>query len=570
MSNFADWTTLTYVNGTTPAISATNLNKNENALENVMGELNYSSNWSLNQIKRYSLMNGQKKIIDLSDYTDWSTSGTITASNIYTAPMGAALKMLETDNSSGTLWAWQSGLSTIDLATMESGRASATTDFITFHFYISDATYITSVGVRFGDDSSNFFYYSITSASYSTGWNTFGLRKTDFSSTGSPAGWDSINYISFYVNTAANAQNEYFAIDSLFLVQNDSVNGVYQPWWLEDGSGNFDVEYYMDSAIDTLIYQDYLTTKLGFNILYTDGSNMAEILCTVNSFSVKAEIYSRAAGFGGTIRWFVTSSDYIDIDVRSSSLVIYEYLSGSGTDEVTVALDYSIAYGDRMELFVDKVGDVIRAELHVDGQRPVYAAWETGFDADESGCVGFIRPNSGQEYFVTDFVVGHNQANLPPFLANGLFLTKVKINDESLSSLDTLQSDDELTLKLPPYSFFEVEVLLGVDGTDTGQDITVAWQATGCTQISYRYCNGPGENATSLYNADAAMYHAFNTTTEATYGVVASGWSYIRENCLISTGFGPCYITVRWCQGTSSATAIVMKKLSSIRAKKIY
>jgi len=569
MSNFSDWSTLTYVNGTTPALNAVNLNKNENALEDVMNELNYSNNWSLKSILEYGLMNGMKEVIKFNDSSVWSSSGTISLSNTYDNVLGGGLKITETDNSSGTLWIWQSGLSDIDTTEFNSGLATVTTDYIVWHVYISDDTLINSIGIRLGDDDSNFYYFTITSTYFNTGWNALKLRMDYFTTTGSPTGFDSINYVSVYVNTAANAQDEYIIIDGVHVERNDTSRVLMQPWWMDDGSGNYDVEPYMVSRVETMIYDDDILNRLAFTIQQNTTISFAEILCTVNSFSVKAECYSKATGYGCSIVWLISSVEYIRVDVRSSSLIIYEYDSG-GTDVATVALDSTIAINDRMELYVDKIDNVIRAELRVDGQTPVFAAWETGFAVDDAGCVGFIKPSSDYEYVVTDFVVGHNHANLPPFMSNGLELMKIKKVTESVTSSTTIQADDELWLKLPANTLFEVTVVALVYSSSATPDIKCDFSITGDYINWGRYVTAAPTTTSNVLDTNVALGYWSADSYDASYGTDGTAnENVITEKTYIKTGISGAIVYYRWGQNTSNATATSVRYNSFIKAKKI-
>lgn len=571
MSNFAAWAETTWADGTSPYLNAANLNKNEDMLTLITGELNYSKNLALSPMVANFYNNNTKKIKDYNDSSEWSTSGTINISDDYDdAIMGACcLKVLETDNSSGLLTAYQTLGSSVDFTTFTSGRAAVSTDYVLFAYYITDATYFSSIVLRLGTDSSNYYYFTLSGGNLITGWNFKFLRKDFFNSTGSPD-WSAVTYIYHGVTTLANAQNEYVLFDYLGLIHRDATRVQSNPWVSNDGSGNYDEELHVLPGVESTIYFDDRIGKFAFQLMNETGStNMLETFCTVNSFSTKVEAYSKVDDNGCAVMWYIDSSNYLIVSVESDELVIYEYVSGSGSDVATATINTSIEKDDRMELYVDKIGDVVYGELRIDGQQSYYVAWETSFDADEEGCVGLCKPNTGQEYAVTDFVVGHNQALLPPFMSQGLTLKAIKYEDETLFSHTTIQTDDYLYLKLPANGLFKCDLFMAVDGTDAGQDVTVAWDIDTCTAESHRFINGVGENATSLYNSDAMMSQAQAFTSERTYGVVSSGWTYVRETGMVSTGYDGATIWIKWAQGTSSATSITCKAKSYLIAKRI-
>lgn len=573
MSNFSDWTETTWSDGTSPYINASNLNKNEDALTKIMGELNYSKNLGLRPIIGNFYNNNTKKLKTYNDSSEWSTSGTTTISDDFDNALygHCCLKVLEIDNSSGTINVYQTLSSAVDFTTFTSGRSAAATDYVIIVFYCSDSSLFSGITLRLGTNSSHYYYYTMTpgGGTLDTGWNYIFLRKDIFSTIGIP-NWNNILYISHGIGTNANAQNEYILLDYLALIHRDPTRVQSNPWVSNDGSGNYDEELHVFPGTQSIIYYDDKAEKMAFQIAESSGGvDMLENFCTVNSFSTKVEAYSKAADNGCAVMWYVDSSNYIIVSVESDELVIYEYVSGSGSDVATATINTSIEKEDRMELYVDKIGDVIYAELRIDGQENYYVSWETSFDADEEGCVGLVKHNTGQEYAVTDFVVGHNQALLPQFMSQGLTLEVVKYEDESLSSDDSLNDDSELTLKLPADGTFEIELNMAVDGTDSGQDVAVAWSTSGCTAVSHRFIEGVGENTTSLYNSDAMMSQAQGFTTSRTYGVVSSGWTYVHEKGVARTGSSGGSVTVQWCQGTSSGTSITVKAKSYITARKI-
>jgi len=573
MSNFSDWSETAWVDGTSPYINAANLNKNEDALTKVMDELSYSKHWSLSSILQNLYNNNCNSLLNYDDYTDWSTSGTVTLSNdVSNGLFGmAACKVLETDNSSGLITVYDTLSYTTDFTKFHSGRASVSYDYVLFEFYVSDVTYFSEVKIRLGTDSSNYYYFTLASGSLVTGWNFPLLRKDYFNSTGSPD-WSTINYVSHHITTLANAQNQYILLDQVLLVPRDDSRVLSNPWFFDDGSGNFDEEIYVSNTIQSVIYFDNKVNKLGFQLLNETASTaFVETLCTVNSFSTKIEAYSKADTYGCAVMWYIDSSNYLIVSVEGDELVIYEYVSGSGSDVVAVAVDTTIEHGDRMELYVDKIGDIIRAELRIDGQKYYYAAWETSFDADEAGCVGLVKPNTGQEYFVSDFVVGHSQAHLPLFNAQKT-LYKVKNYAQEVASSTTLVDDDELFIKLPPNGIFEIKTMIHVNCASSTPDIKISWSLTGSAELFGRLTSmGNYTNVSTMIETDSFRWISYPNTTSINFGHdgTSSRNNPVQQIFLVQTKESGGMITMQWAQNTSNATAIKILASSYITAEKI-
>ena len=567
MSNFGNWTENTFVNGTIPALDETNLNKNEITLTKVMEELNYSNSINANNMLDYGIENNVREIHNFENHSDFGTSGTITASTvIYTDVICGigGVKMLDSDASSGTLEITDT-ITSVDCTTYPSGAAEGSDDNIVFVFYISDSTKFSSILLRVGTDASNCYYKF---CSYSTGWNFYNIDKSSFGTDGSPSGWDDITFVAIYAATTASAQNEYIICNKLYMVR--QVSGVSSPFIVNDGSDNYDESPWIGNDTDTLVYFDKKIGKKGFQYADESYNDMIEIMNDVNSFSFKCEMYSKIATYGGSITWYVDASNYIRIDIHDD-LKIYEYVSGSGSYVATGSLSGSIATGDRMMLWIDKTPDnVIRARLEVDGMKPVYAEYPITISATASGDVGFSTGANNQYYFVTDFTISNN--NMIPLITDGksVPINVVKYYDETVTSSTTLQNDNELIIKLPSNSLFEVELVLIYSSGSATPDLKVAWSVSGDYEV---FSDGrvtiSAATGTTVYTDCALQMNNYALVTSVLMGTVATGEMPHYEKILIKTGDGGCTLQMQWAQNTSDATAMQVDKGSYIKAIKL-
>lgn len=568
MSNFSGFTENTFVNGTTPAINAANLNKNEAALADVMGELNYSDGWGMKQYLMHALARSTKMVEDCETAGDWSTTGTVALSTEYTVPFGhSGLKATETDNVSGAILLTQTFGTTKDLSTFDSGDSSPTSDIITVLFYVSDDTLVDYVRIRLGDDASNYYWYNM---SYSTGWNTANLTKSAFSTNGTPTGWNAIDYGALYWYAKANAINEYVTFAKVIMTRKDGVTSLPNPFILDDGVGSWDIRQ-IENTTSFIAFLDSKTRKPVIQQTFTGNipTNL-EIFCTVNSFCVKAELWAKEHYQAGGIQWYQDANNYLYIGVYNSSLIIYEYVSGSGTVEVTAALDDFIIRYERMELIVEKNGDQIRAQLLYDGQPPVFADYITTIGTDTAGCVGFCSYDSAGRYAISDFVVGHNRSALPPFMGDGLTLFKKKSISETVTSSATMQYDDDLYLRLPAYQTFEINAWLAVTGATAG-DFRCEWDATNTMeQVTTRSCLGAGIGVASGDGDDTSVrVSRHNLTTDVTYGLDNTRTLFINERFVVLTGSYGGYIHLKWAQRVSDGTGTIVSANSYMLAKKL-
>lgn len=567
MSNFADWTETTFVNGSSPYINEGNLNKNETALTDVMGELNYSNSISSHNMLDYAIENNVREIHNFENSSDFASAGTITLSTVkYDDVLFGigGVKMLDSDASSGTLEITDT-ITSVDCTTYPSGAAEGADDNIVFAFYMSDSTKFSSLLLRIGTDASNCYYKF---CSFQTGWNLYHIDKSTFGTDGTPSGWDDITFVAVYAATTASAQNEYVICNKLYMVR--QVSGIAAPFIVNDGAGNYDESPWIGNDTYSVAYFDKKIGKKGFQYAWESTSDIIEIMDDVNSFSFKCEMYSKIDGYGGSVIWYVDASNYIRIDLHDD-LKIYEYESGSGSYVATGSISGTISTGDRMMLWIDKTSDnIIRARLEVDGQAPVYAEWAITISATSSGNVGFTTGASNQYYFVTDFVISNNNAIPLPTTSKSLPIMVVKHYDETVTSSTSLQNDDELIIKLPSNSLFEVQLVLIYSSTSLTPDIKIDWSTSGNYTV---FSDGRviiSSNIASTVTSDITLQmNNYALATDVPAGTYVSGEVPHYERILIQTGNGGCTLQLRWSQNTSNATATQVDKGSYIMAYKL-
>lgn len=573
--NFANWTEITFVNGTTPAINAVNLNNIESAITGVMNELNYSNGFNFKQYLDYAIENGVKDIKAFNNFIEWATHGTCTRENVYTGLKmnGLGIKITETDNTASTIGISDT-ISSVDCTIFPSYAPSSDDDYVSFIFYVSDSTKISDIVWRIGTDVSNFYYIN---AGRNAGWNYRLRSKSSFATVGTPAGWDNITFIQVYCSTATNAINEYIIFNSLKLVRANLAESTLNPFYMNDGTAavpldsDYNIEFPIVSTCDTIAYYDEKLHKKGMMYAYGSPYGTFEILCTVNSFSFRCEVYAKADDDVITLLWEIDATNYIKVDVVGSDMKIVESVAGTVTTVVTAVLDDFIDFDDRMELWVDKTpNNILRARLSVDGQRPIYAEWETSFGATVAGCVSIDTPITGSNYFITEFVVGHNQNSLPAFMGEGLTLFKRKLSAEYRTSTTAYTADTELWVKLPANSLFQIEARLSINGGLAG-DFKSLWTYDGTiSQKSKRSVVALSTTITTGQSSGGLMRNITSNLGNGIQSGIDDTQSVpVVEIFLIWTGEEGGKITLTWAQFVSSATATYLDTSSYIIAKKL-
>lgn len=577
MADF-QYTPISYVNTTTPAINATNLNANDGMVDKLADEANLNHGWRLHPILQHSVLRNMQ-MIDLMrgrDLTDWTGSGTVTLSNDYTVPYGACgLKLLETDNSSGTIRADK----TISSANLEFYYESendqadvATNDYITMIFYISDVTLIDTPTLRLGTDSSNYYYFTGSGGAYTTGWNFISARKDYFNTVGSPD-WSDVTYISVSFNSNANASGEYGIWGIVTLGRRDASFYGVNPMYSFDGDANL-VEKWVYAGVASLTFFDYSIGKYGWQIMENATSSFNEIYCTRNSFALKAETYSKSDLYGVEVIWYVDSSNYVKIGAYNETFRIEETVAGTPTTIASENVFYTFARNERMFLEITKDGDLIRAVLHQDGGQTMYIEADTSLTS-ETGCIGFTKTHEDQNYFITDFVVGNNEGDIPSNfgIAETTFVTKLE--DESRASTTTVADDAELTIKLPPNSLWEIKVYILCYAESGTPDLKFSYNytPTSSTTQMYKYHDGriidylPPTLTNYLDTTVRRNTYAFGTNIAM--GAYNAGEIPAMETILVTTFNEGAILTLQWAQNTSSTDASTVKRGSYMLAKRI-
>lgn len=568
MSNFANWTENTFVNGSSPYINEGNLNKNETALTDVMGELNYSNSINSHNMLDYAIENNVREIHNFENSSDFGSSGTITLSTVKYDDVIfgiGGVKMLDSDASAGSLDITDT-ITSVDCTTYPSGAAEGADDNIVFAFYMSDSTKFSSLLLRVGTDASNCYYKF---CSYQTGWNLYHIDKSAFGTDGTPSGWDDITFVGVYATTTASAQNEYVICNKLYMVR--QVSGISAPFIVNDGSGNYDESPWIGNDTYAVAYFDKKIGKKGFQYAWESGNDIIKIMDDVNAFSFKCEMYSKIDGYGGSVLWYVDASNYIRIDVHDDLLIVENEGGGGASTVATGSISGTITTGERMMLWIDKTADnIIRARLEVDGQAPVYAEYAITISSTESGNVGFITGASNQYYFVTDFVISNNNSIPLPTTSKSLPIMVVKHYDETVTSSTTMQNDDELFIKLPSNTLFEVQLVLVYSSTSVTPDIKIDWDVSGDYTVfnDARLFLNAYTNASSWIDIPLQMNN-YAFASDAVAGTMVSGEYPHFERIIIKTGNSGCILQLRWAQNTSDATATQVDKGSYIMAYKL-
>lgn len=575
MGEFGKFTQQTFVDDSYAVpIDEDNLNEIERICKITDTELQRSQTVDFKKYKNYYYNRNVKTIEKFQDNTDWTLSGSTTLSDDTTNKfLGLnSIKCLENDNSSSDVGMYRS-ISALDLTKFNDGTASDTGDFIVLSFLLSDYTKVNHITIQLGADSSN--YFTLSSSSYITNddyWRITYFKKSAFSTgAGSPV-WSNIQYIKVTWNSTASAQNEYVSFQFMGMIRKEASDNNYPDNFQKYAGATSGWENQLYEFVTPHVFTiDPIINKLGFiNGNWITGSSeiALHVYCSVISFIAQAEAYNKEANWGMCWTWYVDAINYINVYIESGNLKIHAKENNVST-YTTLALDNTLLYNERYQLFMEKDGDTVRSILKKDGENEKIVEYETSIDSNQDGCVYLGWFGVSGPDFVTDFVVTSTEN----FKQESWDKPKIVIKktDENVSSSATMQADDELYMYLPPNKIFEISSKIIADSSSATPDIRVEYIVTGdYTQLTGRFAIAPPTNITDVLDSNTKYGYWSGLNFDATHGIDGTGnESIIDEYFYISTGNSGCKVQMQWAQSTSNATATTVKAGSYLKATEV-
>lgn len=540
MAAFGSFTELTFVNGTTPAINADNLNELERVVALTDEELQRSQTICFSDYAELLYNNNTKTIEDFTDSTEWTnpypSTCTLSDSEYYNIVGPSAVVATEDDDAAGFIGMYKT-ISSINLATFNDGSSSGTDDCIICVFYVSDSSLITNVQFRIGTDFSNCYLISFTGLD--TGWNVRYPQKSDFTTTGSPAGWDDVTYLRAVAYAQDNASTEFVAFQYLQLMRQDPLYSGYTNFsQLEQASG---YDNLFDIYNDTwTIIRDVSDNLNRFGFMYLDTlANSASALSVYEDcidFICKVEMYPKHANTTNCIAWYIDSNNYAELYIQSNVLTLNIYnggfLDSSDTDTLTSDLDKN----ERVFLYLEKRGQNFKGYARKGGERLRYVNAVTTISEDTAGDVRVGGVHQYSQTLITDIAISSNPGSVK-LGSDGNFEVINKTEVQSFSN-NTFADVDDMHIKLKPNSVYQITCYLSANNTAVSTaNIKTSWvlTGTGASQLTMKHCIGPALGMTDNNDCNYVS-RVSNLTTTVGYGIDGTGSaSSIRETFLIKT-----------------------------------
>jgi hypothetical protein len=142
-----------------------------------------------------------------------------------------------------------------------------------------------------------------------------------------------------------------------------------------------------------------------------------------------------------------------------------------------------------------------------------------------------------------------------------------KSADESVTSSNTLQDDDHLTVAVVANAVYEIEGFLIYDGSTTG-DIKIAWTVPSGATLTW---SAPGPPSSASGNTSSVKLAKENTSGDF-YGAIGTGAGnslVLAIRGILRTSSTAGSLTLQWAQNTADATATTVYTDSYIKASRV-
>ena len=512
MSEFGNFAALPWTNGGGESINATTLNLRETKIDQLDEECRRSQAISFNEYRDYFMSRSTNIIVYFEDNSQWSISdGSKADDSTYNRVGRSGVKVIENNATAGWMRIYRTDLSLWLDTFQNDDDTSATSDYICLMYYVTDAAKVSYVTIRLGQDTSNYFYYSWNSG-FSTGYNYYYVAKSAFSTgSGSPSWSSQFTYVAVGWQSTASATNEYITFDILTMIRQEG--GKMNPYLLDDGNGNWDVEIF-EPQTWMFTYLDPFVGKSGI----TKGGGTWEYgihaYCEITDFVAEIEHYVTVEDELSNFRWIIDANNYIDIYATGGNLYIDEYVAASGGHVGNLSIPGGLSKHTKVRTIIEKNGIYIRVIMKYD-RWTIAEEYETSLS--EAGCI-YIggSMNNSNFSFISDFVISHMPTNL---LSDDCTYPKIIKNETVESSSDNSSwiNVDDCTVNFGE-GIYECELKLHYNCASETPDLTLRFNAGGGVELMGGIgVIGPAVGITDPKASEESKIASYDTLTDEIY-----------------------------------------------------
>lgn len=557
MAIFGNWTPITFINTTPPAIDQDALNDIESWIDIADEENRKSQTVNFEKIMTYFWQRNINEIENFSAASEWTADASTTLSDDTTNNVigSNAVKLLESDNVAS--WVGMSrNITALDLTKFHDGSASTTADLIMVLFYVTDITKYTLFQIKLGTSNAHNYNYAWNPAGFTNGWNVRWIRKSVMTTTGAPA-WNNITYLRVDSYSTINAQNQYFTLQYLQMIRADPDFATYTNAFQEyfGAATGWISKFSIYYDLFSVIYDEKINRLGTMKLVPADLYAGLHIYCSVLSFQGKFEIYSKLAGYTNSIVWMVDATNYIECYVNADTFYLNAVEGGAATP-TSIALTNGLLLNERVLIGFEKDGDVVRAILSKNGEPIKILEYETSI-ADE-GCLYLGTQGTSAWGLVTDFAVTNNAGNLNIYNEEAKGPRLVRLSADQSYANNTMTAIADFLIRLKPNRIYKIEAFINAHNAGSElADLKTDWSSSGVSLLSLKNCVGSDSTAASSQpNTTKNRCSAHALATAVRYELSASTTEVaIKEDFIVKTTQAGAYINMRAAQYATTAGA---------------
>jgi len=573
MAIFGNWTPITFINTTPPAIDQDALNDIESWIDIADEENRKSQTVNFEKIMTYFWQRNINEIENFSAASEWTADASTTLSDDTTNNVigSNAVKLLESDNVAS--WVGMSrNITALDLTKFHDGSASTTADLIMVLFYVTDITKYTLFQIKLGTSNAHNYNYAWNPAGFTNGWNVRWIRKSVMTTTGAPA-WNNITYLRVDSYSTINAQNQYFTLQYLQMIRADPDFATYTNAFQEyfGAATGWISKFSIYYDLFSVIYDEKINRLGTMKLVPADLYSGLHIYCSVLSFQGKFEIYSKLAGYTNSIVWMVDATNYIECYVNANTFYLNAVEGGAATP-TSIALTNNLLLNERVLIGFEKDGDVARAIISKNGETIKILEYETSI-ADE-GCLYLGTQGTSAWGLVTDFAVTNNVGNLNIYNEESKGPRLIKLATDQSYANNTITAITDFLIRLKPNKMYKIECHLNAVNTGSATpDLRTDWTYSGITIVGLRNCFGTAATSSADEpNVTGTRGSAQSLDTDVHWSIPANAtYSVIKEDLIVKTGQAGGYIQLRAAQYTTdAANPTVLQDSSFILVNEVF
>lgn len=538
MPEFGKFYQETFVDTTTPPINADRLNELERVVALADNELARTETVKFALLAKYMFLRNTKYVQAFSNSAIWTeaypSQTTVSDSTNFNNLGNVSLQIMNDLATAGYMSVYDTHASKALNYFTDGVSLSSTDDFIVFVFYVSNATGISQIEFKFGDDFSN--SYRIIFSSYNTGWNVKYTKKSDFTTIGSPSGWQAITYTRISPYVEAGYSGAFVIFDFIQMVRMDAdyssyINPFQKYWGSVTGWQN---KFSIPTDYNLLWYDhnDHVE-KIGIMRPAATANRHLYLYSNVIEFIGKFEMYCKQAGETMSIFWYASAGAWAEVYISSDNFNLTVYDGATHTEQAS--LTNGLELNEKIYIYFEKEEDTFRAILIKEDELPIVCEYESSsISSDTDGDIMLGQDATTSLSLLTDFEIGNKKSCMLKD-ENAIEYVRLgsELDDNQSFSNNSMADVTNLFAYIGAGKTYKLDLYLVCDCDSATPDIKLSWVNTNCHLVTNRTVLGPAVGTTAVGDTNVRMTE-LDHTSEYAYGLEAGGnQTFIRESFIL-------------------------------------